>query len=86
MSNSQYIDRAIALAINGGNSVKNIVEGWSKVEQVVYMSGKLTSDVRHLIETSEPSLRYWSAEKTPHNQAEEGFICDECKVAIAFPK
>lgn len=86
MSNSQCIDHAIALAIDSGNSVKDIVEGWSKIDQVIYMSGPLTNDVRLHIESAEPSLRYWSSEKTPHNKAEEGFICDEYKVAITFPR
>ena len=86
MSKSPHIDHVIDLAANDGNNVKDIIEGWSKIEQVVYMSSKLTNDIRQLIEISEPSLRYWSAKKTPHNQAEEGFICDENKVAITFPK
>lgn len=86
MSKSPYIDYAIALAKSKGNSINDIVDGWSKVEQVIYMSSPLTNEVRQLIETSEPSLRYWNAERTPHNLAEEGFICDEYKVGITFPK
>ncbi|MBM1023792.1 hypothetical protein EIC82_20805 [Enterobacter sp. A11] len=86
MSKSPYIDHAIDLAKSKGNSINDIVDGWSKVEQVIYMSSPLTNDVRQIIENSEPSLRYWNAERTPHNRAEEGFICDEYKVAITFPK
>lgn len=86
MCKSPYIVHAIDLATSKGNSVSDIMDGWSKVEQVVYMSSILTNEVRQLIETSEPSLRYWNAEKTPHNRAEEGFICDKYRVAIAFPK
>ncbi|YCI82368.1 hypothetical protein M1D83_03965 [Enterobacteriaceae bacterium] len=86
MSESPYIDHAIDLAKSKGNNISNIVDGWSKVEQVIYMSSALTNDVRQLIEASEPSLRYWNVERTPHNRAEEGFICDEYKVAITFPK
>lgn len=86
MSKSPYIDHAIDFAKRKGNSINEIVDGWSKVEQVIYMSSPLSNEVRQLIETSEPSLRYWNAERTPHNPAEEGFICDEYKVGITFPK
>jgi hypothetical protein len=30
-------------------------------------------------------LRYWSYEGSPHNRAEEGFLDDLAKIAIAFP-
>lgn len=86
MLKSPHINHAVAIATVAGNSIKEISDGWSKVDQVVHMSGSLTTDVRQFIEKEEPSLRYWSTERTPHNPAEEGFTCDEYKVALSFPK
>lgn len=83
---SPHIDRAVQIATGTGNSVREITEGWSKVQQVVHMAGPLTIDVKHDIQRQIPSLRYWSAERTPHNPAEEGFICDEYQVGMSFPK
>ncbi|GMQ38089.1 hypothetical protein EAI6_23410 [Enterobacter asburiae] len=50
------------------------------------MAKELTENVRVLIEASEPSLRYWHTDRTPHNPPEEGFICDKHKIAITFPR
>lgn len=86
MLKSPHISHAVAIAIAAGNSVKEISDGWSKVEQVVHMSGSLPTNIRKDIEKKEPSLRYWSTARTPHNPADEGFICDKFKVAVSFPK
>ncbi|MHA6848778.1 hypothetical protein [Ralstonia syzygii] len=82
---SPNIDRAVKIAEQGGNSVSEISEGWSKVRQVVQMSGHLTAAVRSDIERQVPSLRYWSSKRTPHNAAGEGYICEEYGVGISFP-
>jgi hypothetical protein len=86
MFKSPHINHAVAIATAAGYMVKEVSSGWSKVDQVVYMSGNLTADVRQAIEKEEPSLRYWSTNRTPHNPAEEGFTCDDYKVAMSFPK
>jgi len=83
---SPHIDRAVQIAIGAGNPVKEISEGWSKVQQVVHMTNRLTLAVRDEIQRQEPSLRYWSANRTPHNPAEEGFICDTYQVGLSFPR
>lgn len=83
---SPHIERAVKIAIEAGNSVKEISEGWSKVKQVVHMASRLTAAVRDEIQHQAPSLRYWSVERTPHNLAEEGFICETCWVGLSFPK
>ncbi|SIT35878.1 conserved hypothetical protein [Paraburkholderia ribeironis] len=82
----QHIDRAVQIAANSDNSIQEISTGWSKVKQVVHMSRPLTADVLREIQTKVPSLRYWSSERTPHNRAEDGFICDEDEVGLSFPK
>lgn len=86
MTKSPYIDNAVQIAIAAGNSVREISEGWSKVQQVVHMAAKLTDSVRAEIQSQVPSLRYWSTDRTPHNPAEEGFICDVHQVGISFPR
>jgi len=86
MTKSPHVDHAVQLAIAAGNSVKEISEGWSKVQQVVHMTSRLTADLRKEIERQEPTLRYWSAERTPHNPAEEGFLCEVYAVGLSFPR
>ena len=83
---SPNINGAVQLAIRAGNSVKEVFEGWSNVQQVVYMSNGLTVAVRDAIQCQFPSLRYWSTDRTPHNPAAEGFICDIYKVGLSFPR
>jgi hypothetical protein len=56
------------------------------MQQVVYMTHRLSATVRDEIEKQIPSLRYWSSERTPHNLAEEGFICDDHQVGLSFPR
>ena len=56
------------------------------MDQVIFFSKKMTSELRDKIKQEEPGLRYFSTEKTPHNSADEGVICDECKVAISYPR
>lgn len=68
-----------------GNSMRDLSSGWSKARQVAYMASELTPTLKHAIQNQLPSLRYWSSEATPHNFAEEGFMCDETLVAISFP-
>ena len=83
---SPHIDHAVQIAIKAGNSVKEISEGWSRVQQVVHMTCGLSEVVRDDIQRQVPSLRYWSADRTPHNPAEEGFICDIYHVGLSFPQ
>lgn len=83
---SPHIAHAINLSLSAGNSVKETSTGWSSMNQVIFFSKKMTSELRDKIKQEEPGLRYFSTEKTPHNSADEGFICDECKVAISYPR
>lgn len=85
-TNSPHIDCAVQIAISDGNSIKEISDGWSKVKQIVYMNRKLTPLVRNEINRRVPSLRYWVADRTPHNAAEEGYICDDYQVGLSFPR
>jgi hypothetical protein len=82
---SPYINRAVQIAIESGNSIMEVSEGWSKVQQVVHMTGRLTMAVRDEIQRQVPSLRYWSVSGSPHNPAEEGFICDIYQIGLSFP-
>jgi hypothetical protein len=86
MIKSPHIARAVQIAIVAGNTVKEISEGWSKIQQVVHMTDRLPSVVCDEIQRQIPTLRYRSSDKTPHNPAEEGFVCDEYGVGISFPK
>jgi len=82
---SALIARAVELAVDDGNSVSEVSERWTRVDQVVVMSGCLTRNVREQIECDLPSLRYWNSPATPHNLATEGFISDAEAVGLLFP-
>ncbi len=86
VTKSSSIEKALKIAIDSGNSISDISENWSEVNQVVYMSKELTNSIREKIKSQVPLLDYWSIERTPHNPAEEGFICKLFKIAISFPK
>lgn len=79
------INIAIKLAVEFGNSVKESTEGWSKAKQVIYMQKKLDPILKNKIEKEINKLRFRSYKGSPHNEPDEGFICDECKVVISFP-
>lgn len=50
MLKSPHITQALVVAMAAGNSVKEVSDEWSKVEQIVHMSSSLTADVRQDIE------------------------------------
>ncbi|MGI8488884.1 hypothetical protein QWJ20_10130 [Pectobacterium sp. S5] len=86
MNKSSYIDHAIELSLAEGNSVKEISDGWSNMDQVIYFSNKMSQELQLKIKEEEPKLRYFSTDRTPQNKADKGFICDEYKIAISYPK
>lgn len=47
---------------------------------------KMSQSLQFKIKNEEPKLRYFSTDGIPHNKASEGFICDEYKIAISYPK
>lgn len=81
---SMSILRAAAIAMEDGNALVEVSEGWSKVRQVVYMARALSPLAKQRIESELPSLRYWTSPATPHNPATLGFICDVDNVGLAF--
>jgi hypothetical protein len=83
---SRQILRAVEIAIEEGNLLAEISEGWSKVRQVVHMRKGLSPLAKQRIESELPSLRYWYSPRTPHNPATEGFISDTDKVGLSFPE
>lgn len=85
MTYSALIDDVIAAAQAEGNSVLEISTGWTKVREVVHMALPMTDELRGNMKVN-PMLRYWAAERTPHNRAEEGFIDDKGKVGVSFPR
>ncbi|WJM85370.1 hypothetical protein QUF31_20185 [Dickeya chrysanthemi] len=86
MTASMHIDHVIELSLLAGNEIKEYVYGWVNIDCVVFFCEKMTQDLRIRIQKEEPTLRYFSTNKTPHNQAEEGFICDVYNIAVSYPK
>lgn len=83
---SVSIASAVQIAIEEGNAVKEISDGWTKVSQVVHMTEKMSPVARQRIELEVPTLRYWESVATPQNPATEGFISDQDKVGLSFPR
>lgn len=83
---SKKILRAAKIAIEDGNYLAEISGGWSKVQQVAHMGKELSPTTKQRIELELPSLCYWNSPRTPHDQASEGFISDDEKAGISFPK
>ncbi len=79
------IERAIEKAKAEGNEVVTISEGWEKVRQVFHMKADISGPLWAEITQSEPGLRSWTSEATPHNVAERGFTDELTAVAVSFP-
>lgn len=77
--------RAVEIAIEEGNILAEISEGWSRTCQVVHMERELSALARQRIESEVPSLRYWRSPGTPHNLATCGFISDDDGTGLSFP-
>ncbi|CAK9886705.1 MAG: hypothetical protein XXXJIFNMEKO3_03151 [Candidatus Erwinia impunctatus] len=86
MTKSPYINHAIELSLSDGNSVKEVSDGWSNIEKIIFFKKKISQELKFKIQNELPKLRYYSTDNTPHNKADEGFICDEYKIAISYPK
>ena len=85
MTYSSAIDAVISAAEAEGNRVVEVSSGWNKVREVVHMDLPLSSELQTTI-MAEHKLRFWSADATPHNKAEQGFTDDFEKVSISFPR
>lgn len=79
------ISEAAQIAIEEGNVIEEISEGWTRVNQVVHMRNKMSLTVRERIQREVPSLRYCVSKRTPHSPPTEGFISDTDNVGISFP-
>jgi hypothetical protein len=84
MTSSSLIDAVIAAAEAEGNHLEGVWE-FSEMREVAWMAHPMSNDLRSRI-VQKKDLRYWSAEGTPHNRADEGFTDDVEKVSIAFPR
>lgn len=82
---SAAIRRAATIALEEGNALAELSNGWSRASQVLHMAKELSVRARQRIESELPSLRFWSSPATPHNPATRGFICDVAKVGLSFP-
>ncbi|MCO4311914.1 hypothetical protein [Pectobacterium versatile] len=86
MTNPPHINHVIELSLAEGNSVKEVSYGFIGFSQVIFFSKKMSQKLCVEIKSQEPMLRYFYTDRTPHNEADEGFICDESKIAISYPK
>lgn len=84
MIQSKSIEKIVHFALENGNEILEISEGWTKVNQVVHMRGPLSKEVHEF--AAREGLRHWTTDQTPHNRGEQGFTDDTEKVAISFPR
>lgn len=82
---SPTIEAIVRDAISSGNSITEVSEGWTKIEQVVYMRDPLTSVLRMQL-SAYSGLHYCLVEPSPHNRAEECFTDEAKSVSISFPR
>ena len=64
--------------------VGSISADW-KAKQVVFMTKSMTPEFKAEVVATYPDLRSYSNEATPHNPADEGFVCPTEDVVISFP-
>lgn len=83
--NCPHISLALRLSEAEGNAILDTTNSWSKLKTVVSMKQPLTSALKSKITGEAPELKYWRYEGSPHNPADEGFVCNEHSVAISFP-
>ncbi|GKW01867.1 hypothetical protein PEC301877_06820 [Pectobacterium carotovorum subsp. carotovorum] len=86
MTNPPHINHVIELSLAEGNLVKEVSYGFIGFSQVIFFSKKMSQKLCVEIKNQESMLRYFSTDRTPHNEADEGFICDEYKIAVSYPK
>ena len=84
-TNCHQIDLALDIAKAHENSISELVDGWTKVDRVIYMNQPLTSALKDEIKKKTSTLRYRSFAGSSHYPADEGFVCDEHSIAISFP-
>lgn len=82
---SPYIEQTFNIAIEHGNTLKEVSYNWSKAKQVLNMNKPLSNEVRETIINNVKMLEYWKESGTPHNAPEEGFFCNEFQVGLSFP-
>lgn len=70
-TSSHTIDAAVALAITGGKAVGTVSTGWTRARQVEHMARPIR-DALYAAITTDPALRSWSADASPHHPAERG--------------
>jgi hypothetical protein len=85
LTTSISVLRAVEIAIEEGNALAEISEGWSGIRQVVHLATELSALTRQRIESEVPSLRYWRSPGTPHNPATCGFVSDDDGTGLSFP-
>jgi hypothetical protein len=84
VTQSLNIDNAIRLSEEAGIGLREVSTAWTAIQEVAYMTSPMTNSLKSEI-AKLAGLRYWSADGTPHNPPEEGFVDDDKKVAISFP-
>ncbi len=80
-----HIEPIYGQARSLGCSVKEISRGWSEARLVVHFSQHMPPNLRPASGSIAAPVRYYSSPRTPHNPADEGFYCTDCKVGLSFP-
>lgn len=82
--NCPQISYALKILEGSGNEILEVTQGWSNVKEDIRMKHGLTADLKDRILHKEPGLEYWSYKGSPHNSADEGFVCKQHSVSISF--
>ncbi|CAA9312187.1 MAG: hypothetical protein AVDCRST_MAG68-1428 [uncultured Gemmatimonadetes bacterium] len=81
----EHLEPLLNRALANGCSIVDVSEGWSVACRVVELGPAFPEALRSAAQDIQSPVRYYTAVGSPHNEPDQGFFCDNCKVGIAFP-
>lgn len=76
---------AINILKSNGNDIVEEIESWSGVKLDINMAKPLDLDSKNKIVSDIKELEYWEYQGSPHNPADNGFVCKQHSISITFP-
>ncbi|OAG67600.1 hypothetical protein A7D17_16655 [Xanthomonas floridensis] len=78
-----HLQPTYALALQAGCTVQEVSHGWSRAERVLHFAQCLPAALRTQPHADGP-VTYYHAPAAPQWRGDEGFFCEQCRVALAF--
>lgn len=84
MNTCQSIERIIKFAESEGNTICSISKS-ELMDKVIWMNNALSPVLKNKIKLNMLGIEYEKTNDRPHDPGTECFICNECKILVAFP-